>query len=120
MSSVPHRSEQVTSAPTVAPAGERQRPASWQWLRSGLSTGVVVAALAGLAAWGHFNEWKMPKFSALLGTEPATEEVWCEEHNVAEAECIECKPELLAPLPDYGWCKVHGVGQCPLEHPEVA
>ncbi len=28
--------------------------------------------------------------------------------------------DLLPPAKDYGWCKVHGVAQCPLEHPEVA
>jgi cobalt-zinc-cadmium efflux system membrane fusion protein len=45
---------------------------------------------------------------------------WCKEHNVPEADCIECNSKLLAPLTDYGFCSLHGVAQCPLEHPDVA
>jgi cobalt-zinc-cadmium efflux system membrane fusion protein len=39
---------------------------------------------------------------------------------VPEADCIECNPKLVPRGPDYGWCKVHGVAQCPFEHPDVA
>jgi cobalt-zinc-cadmium efflux system membrane fusion protein len=39
---------------------------------------------------------------------------------VPSDQCIECKEGLLPLGKDYGWCKVHGVAECPLEHPEVA
>jgi len=42
------------------------------------------------------------------------------EHGVPESECVECNPGLLPRGKDYGWCKRHGVFNCPLEHPEVA
>jgi cobalt-zinc-cadmium efflux system membrane fusion protein len=90
------------------------------WLGRGVSTAAVVGAMTGLAIWGHFSQWQLPKFSALVGAASEASEEWCEAHNVAEAECIECKPELLPVGKDYGWCKVHGVAQCPLEHPEIA
>jgi cobalt-zinc-cadmium efflux system membrane fusion protein len=83
-------------------------------------TVVVVAALGGLAVWGHFSDWKMPKFSALVGKHEEAAQQWCQEHNVPENACIECKSTLVPLAKDYGWCKDHGVAQCPLEHPDVA
>ncbi len=44
-------------------------------------------------------------------------EEWCEEHNVAEAECIECNADLHPPGTDHGWCRAHGVAQCPSNIP---
>jgi cobalt-zinc-cadmium efflux system membrane fusion protein len=61
----------------------------------------------------------MPKFSALTGNGPAPKGDWCEEHSVPESQCVECNKELL-PQKSFGWCKIHGVHDCPLEHPEVA
>ncbi len=37
-----------------------------------------------------------------------------------ESICIECNKTLVPALKEYGWCNVHGVAQCPLEHPDVA
>ena len=37
-----------------------------------------------------------------------------------ESQCVECHPELLPRGNDFGWCKEHGVHNCPLCHPEVA
>lgn len=113
------------AAPAAAgPAQERSAtgPASraMQWLRRTVPTLVVISALAGLAVWGHSTEWKIPKFSALVGGQPTEDADWCEEHNVPESECIECDASLVPAKTDYGWCKVHGVAQCPLEHPDVA
>jgi multidrug efflux pump subunit AcrA (membrane-fusion protein) len=51
---------------------------------------------------------------------PAEGEGWCKEHNVPEAECIECNAKLVTALPDYGWCAEHGIAQCPLHHPDIA
>jgi cobalt-zinc-cadmium efflux system membrane fusion protein len=92
----------------------------WQSLRRTLPTMAVVIALASVAVWGHSTEWKMPKFSTLIGGEKTEAADWCDEHNVPESICVECNPKLLAPQPDFGWCPVHGVMQCPFEHPELA
>ena len=37
-----------------------------------------------------------------------------------DSQCVECHPDLLPKGKDYGWCKEHGVANCPLCHPEVA
>jgi len=80
----------------------------------------VLLALAGLAWWGHQTGWTVPKFSSLLGNAPADRDDWCAPHAVPESQCVECNPKLLPRPPSYGWCKGHGVFDCPLEHPEVA
>src|SRR5262245_6442573 len=90
------------------------------WLTRAVPTALVVSALVGVAAWGHFADWKIPTFSSLVGGPQEAAEVWCQAHNVPEAECIECNLALVPPVNDFGWCKEHGVAQCPLEHPEVA
>jgi cobalt-zinc-cadmium efflux system membrane fusion protein len=81
---------------------------------------LILAALAGLGYWGHHTGWTMPTLAALTGQEQAQPADWCDEHNVPASECIECNPDLLPSDKDYGWCKEHGVHQCPLCHPEVA
>lgn len=114
------RATAVPVSPEVAPdAGATPEQGS---LLSRIGpTALVVAALMGIAAWGHFSHWTMPKFSSLFGAsaEPLAEE-WCATHNVAEAVCIECNPDLRPARPSFGWCKTHGVHNCTLEHPEVA
>jgi cobalt-zinc-cadmium efflux system membrane fusion protein len=81
---------------------------------------LVLAALGGLAACGHHTGWKVPRFSALVGHGPAPEQAWCEEHNVPEAECVECNPGLMPRGKESPYCKKHGVPECPLDHPEIA
>ncbi len=108
--------------PLHAELGKQPGPHSgtWPMLRRVLPKATVVVGMVALAAWGYQTEWRIPKFSDLFGGSAVTGEEWCNDHGVPEAECIECHPEL-APLPqDFGWCKTHGVAQCPLEHPEVA
>jgi multidrug efflux pump subunit AcrA (membrane-fusion protein) len=90
------------------------------WLIESIPTVIVMAALAGIAYWGHHNDWKVPKFSELTGTAPPPAEAWCAEHNVPESECIQCIPSLAPDREDHGWCKEHGVHQCILCNPEVA
>ena len=85
-----------------------------------IPTLMVMVLLAGLGAYGHHSGWKLPKFSALTGNSVAERKDWCEEHAVPESQCAECNPDLLPRGKDYGWCKVHGVHNCPLEHPDVA
>lgn len=79
----------------------------------------VLAALGGIAWWGHAHEWTLPKRAALAG-ETKEKDDWCDEHSVPESACVECSPDLMPPPPAFGWCAVHGVHNCPLEHPEVA
>jgi membrane fusion protein, heavy metal efflux system len=81
---------------------------------------LVMAVLAGLGVYGHRSEWKLPKFSALTGGGASQRDDWCGEHGVPESQCVECHPELLPRGKDFGWCKEHGVHDCPLCHPEVA
>jgi len=90
------------------------------WLRQSAPTAAIVLLLAGLALWSHLIGWRVPKFSALLGGSQNADQDWCTEHNVAESQCIDCNPNLVPAQKDFGFCKVHGVPQCPLEHPEVA
>jgi cobalt-zinc-cadmium efflux system membrane fusion protein len=107
--------------PTTVGAGPlRRMAAALAWLARVVPTLLVLGALGGLAAWGHHTGWKVPKFSAMVGHAPAPEEGWCEAHNVPEAECVECNPNLLprGKVPPY--CKKHGVPECPLDHPEIA
>ncbi len=90
------------------------------WLGRGLPTVLVLAALCGLAWWGHSTEWAIPSFAALNGSEVKEKDDWCDEHRVPESQCVECNPDLLPHGKDYGWCEDHGVHNCSLEHPEVA
>jgi cobalt-zinc-cadmium efflux system membrane fusion protein len=88
-------------------------------LREAVGTALVLAGLGALGFWGHRVGWKMPKFSELVGPSHAAKEDWCPEHAVPESVCVECNPALL-PREEYGWCKNHGIPNCPLEHPQVA
>ncbi|MFO0800538.1 MAG: efflux RND transporter periplasmic adaptor subunit [Gemmataceae bacterium] len=80
----------------------------------------VFSALAGLLVWGHKTGWVIPKFSSLAGAKAADKADWCDEHSVPESACVECNPGLLPRPKAFGWCKTHGVHDCPLCHPEVA
>jgi cobalt-zinc-cadmium efflux system membrane fusion protein len=117
-----HRDHAASSTASPGPLASSPQPVTTflRWLLQAIPTAVVVAALGGLALWGHFSDWKIPKFSALAGKDNEKVEEWCAEHNVPEATCIECNLTLLPQSSDFGWCKEHGIAQCPLEHPEVA
>ena len=107
-------------APAAAPSvsSGRQNPV-WNWIKTSISTLAVLCALVAFAAWGHMTEWKLPRFSSLIGSEAIAVDDWCADHNVPESECIECHPELVSPAVDHGWCKEHGISQCPFEHSDV-
>lgn len=107
-------------------AALESRPARKGWaaltyiLRQ-VPTAVVLAALGGLAYWGHHTGWKLPGYSQLAGTSVAAEkEDWCTEHNVPDSQCIACHPEL-AGASAADWCKEHGVpeSKCTVCHPEI-
>lgn len=100
-------------------ASDRSAPRA-SGLSRRLSTALVIVMLAGLGFYGHRNGWKLPKFSLLVGTAQEGHDDWCAEHGVPESQCVECNKQLLPPGKDYGWCKEHGIHNCPWEHPDVA
>jgi len=80
---------------------------------------LVLAVVVAVGWWGHRHGWKPPKFSALRGeVKPADD--WCMEHSVPESICVECNDSLLPKSKPVGWCKVHGIPECVLCHPELA
>jgi multidrug efflux pump subunit AcrA (membrane-fusion protein) len=83
-------------------------------------TVLAVVALIGFAALGQGFGWRMPKFSALTGTHDEAEADWCEEHSVPESICVECRPDLMPKGKQFGWCRKHGLHECPLCNPGVA
>jgi cobalt-zinc-cadmium efflux system membrane fusion protein len=110
----------ATETPTDTGAAVRRVAAAIAWLGRVVPTLLVLAALGGLACWGHSTGWKVPRFSALVGRGPAAEKEWCEAHNVPEDECVECNPRLMPPGKAPPFCLKHGVPECPLDHPEIA
>lgn len=98
------------SHPTTPPAGD------WKQM---IPKFAVLPVLVGLAFWGHHTGWAMPKFSQMLRVEPdAGAADWCASHSVPESICVICNGDEKKP--SYGWCKVHGVAECPQCHPDVA
>src|SRR5437867_3514312 len=90
------------------------------WIRQTASTLIILALLGGTFAWGHHTGWVLPKFSSLKEAAAEGKDDWCSQHSVPESECVECNPDLLPHSQEYGWCKQHGVHECPWEHPELA
>lgn len=108
------------SRPLDAPVENQRGYKALLWLRSALPTAIVIALLSGVAYWGHANDWRLPKFSTLVGSTAPVRKDWCSEHGVPESKCVECNPTLMPKGPEYGWCAEHGVSNCPLHHPDVA
>jgi len=111
---------QPKKPPNVESPEANQRSKPLARLGCQVPTFLVMAMLAGVGIYGHYSDWKLPKFSALVGGSAGERDDWCEEHGVPESQCVECRPNLLPRGKDYGWCKEHGVANCPLCHPEVA
>ena len=125
-------------APTVASAIENKTSSTNGSLMSGpqvqtswprrmlvyvfhsLPTLLLLAALGGLAWWGHQSGWALPKFSEVIGENGTLSDDWCEEHGVPESMCVECNPDEYPQRTLHGWCKIHGIHECPLHHPDVA
>lgn len=89
-------------------------------LLQGIPTLIVLAMLCGLAWWGHHYGWSLPKFSELTGNVEEAGVLWCDEHGVAEAECISCNADLMPKGDLFGWCKEHGVHECVLHNPQAS
>jgi len=115
---------EATSPAAVEPQEDRARPSRrfrpLAWLWNKFPTLMVLGVIGGVGYCGHRFEWKVPKFSTLVGAEPAERDDWCAEHGVPESQCVECNADLLPRGPQYGWCREHGVSNCPLCHPDVA
>jgi len=112
--------QQGTSKETPAPRRHRLRAVLLGSLFKNLPTLAVIAALGGLGYWGHRTNWTVPSFPELTGAATHVPDDWCSEHGVPESQCVACNPETFPKPHDYGWCKQHGVHQCPLHHPGVA
>jgi len=82
-----------------------------------LPTLLVLAALAGVGYWGMKHEWKLSDGAA---KGESSDEGWCSAHNVPEDICVECRPYLISRGEPFGFCRIHGVHECPWCHPEVA
>lgn len=117
----PNRHEAASPQPVAEKGSDRSRfRAFLGWLVDAVPTTLILVALGGLAYWGHHTGWTIPKFSELTGHGAAEATDWCGEHGVAESECVECNPGLMPRPKEHGFCKVHGIAECPLCHPEVA
>lgn len=84
-----------------------------------LPTLATFLLLGGIAFWGHTHNWSLPG-SGSDSEKTESTKGWCSEHHVPEGECVECRSDLYPLGYDYGWCKEHGVHNCPFCHPEVA
>jgi membrane fusion protein, heavy metal efflux system len=81
---------------------------------------LAVGFVACLFFVGHSTDWRMPKFSALIGKGGQELDDWCSEHGVPESICIECAKKTQTSSNDVVWCRQHGVHGCPLCQPELA
>ena len=102
--------------PEPPPAGPSRVWRAVKAVSAWLPPALTFAALGGLAWFGHEHDWKLPTVAAALESGPA----WCEQHGVAEAECINCVSGLIEDAPDLTFCKAHGVHDCVLEDPTRA
>lgn len=89
------------------------------WLGNLVFSTLAVGCLVALGWWGHHTGWKIPTFAEITGTHETVEADWCTEHGVPESECVLCSPDLVELPKSHGWCSVHGVHNCPLEHPDI-
>jgi len=107
-----------SGGPGALPAAAR--PGQWRSAIRLIPAVLAVAALFGVAAVARQAGWKVPKFSTLTGSTLDEKDDWCAEHNVPESICVECNPDLLPKGKEYGFCRKHGVHNCPLCNPQVA
>src|ERR1043165_4661966 len=96
----PTKSDALTSTPpqdspseTTLTDQSSATPSSHGWMsRRRLATAGIVVLLGIVAVWGHASDWS---FNKLAGHSSAEGNEWCKEHNVPEAECIECNSKLV-------------------------
>jgi cobalt-zinc-cadmium efflux system membrane fusion protein len=124
LENVVERSTSHSQAQSVArsqPAKPPRAVSASAWLRRAWPTAVVLALIGGVAYWGHSTDWKLPKFSELVGKSAGDDDdkEWCKEHGVPESVCVECNKSLL-PKVETTWCAEHEVHNCLFERPELA
>ncbi len=81
---------------------------------------IALATVGGLVFAGQKTNWRMPRFSELRGKVAVEQDDWCEAHAVPDSICVECNKNCLPLAKERGWCKIHGVHECPVCHPEIA
>ncbi len=106
--------------PATAEQARPGRPLLRRALGNLFPAAVTIGCVAGLLGLGRATDWRLPRAAALRGDAGKEEDDWCKEHGVPESGCVECRPDLLPRSPTYGWCRTHGVSECPLCHPDVA
>lgn len=90
------------------------------WIGHAVPGLIALAAVGGLVFAGQKTHWRIPKFSELRGQAAVEKDDWCEEHNVPDSECVECNKGCLPPSKERGWCRIHGVHECPVCNPAIA
>lgn len=112
----------ATERPAPAPPKIRVGVGAWLLGLLGhlIPTVLAFGCLAGVVYIGQKTGWSLPKFSALRGEAGPVKDDWCSEHSVPDSICVECKKECMPRGKEYGWCRKHGVHECPLCNPEVA
>ncbi len=90
------------------------------WVGQTIPGVIALVAVGGLVFAGQKTHWRIPKFSELRGQIEVEKDDWCEEHVVPESVCVECQKDLLSPAKERGWCKTHGVHECPVCNPAIA
>jgi membrane fusion protein, heavy metal efflux system len=113
MNQAPDRGSSLARPDLPAPAEQQAGPgrlqpvlATLRRLLRSLPTALVLAALAGLAYWGHHTGY----FGGPTADRAA---------QPADGNAPEVAP-AGRPGRCYGWCSEHGVHDCPLHHPDVA
>lgn len=108
----------VVPAVNTTPVALRKRVLSL--VLGSLGPTLILVGFATVFYLGHTNDWRIPKFAELINSSEPVVSDWCKEHSVPESICVECDPSLMPSGPDYGWCALHGVHNCTLDHPDVA
>ena len=107
-------------SPHGPPSNEKQHQGLVSRILNSLPTFIVFLLLGGVMYLGHHSGWKLMAASELFGEVKHEQDDWCEEHLVSETICIECDPTLYPKPKEYGFCDVHGVAECVIDHPDLA
>jgi cobalt-zinc-cadmium efflux system membrane fusion protein len=103
-----------SSSPPIAPR-------DWRRVLTDVVPNLAVFGVLALGFFvGHKTGWKVPHGWSLSAPTIAPADDWCPEHLVPESACVECNEKLLPKLPEFGFCRIHGVAECVIDHPELA
>ncbi len=114
----------MVSHTTLSGGDVSSRPRLWGrivgWIGRVIPGLIALAAVGGLVFAGQKTHWRMPKFSELREAVEVENDDWCEAHAVPDSLCVECNKGCLPPAKERGWCKTHGVHECPVCNPAIA